>query len=201
MMGRNPGRRFALIVVIVLVPSVGRAAWDPWTVHAAATLGVPVAPAEFRDGAKAGLGITAGVRRVVGGPWSLGLEGEFVQFGRGDVAGADLTGGERRFGRIGVPLRVIAWEHDGLRRTRLDLEASAGYAHASRTGVSGTATTPERPNRADGFGWTAGAALSGRLYQATRWMSGLRAGGSTFPEESPLFLGIVIGIEAAPARR
>ena len=186
---------------LVAAPALVRAATDPWSVHAGVGAGFPSSPTAFRDGAKTGVGMAGGVLRALDARWSLGLEGEFVQFRRGDVEGADLSGGARRFGRVGVPLRLLAHEHDGNHRIRWHLEASAGYAHASREAISGTATPPEPATRADGIGWTGGVIVSGLVYENTRAFGAVRATGGVFPDESPVFIGLVLGIEAAPARR
>ncbi len=179
------------------------AAFEPsdWRVHVGVLGGFPSSPAAFRDDSKPGFGVAAGVRRVLTKRSSLGLEAEFVQFGRGDVEGSDLTGGMRRFGRVGVPLRILAWEHLGMRSVRLDLEVSAGYAHLSRESISGTTLPPEPATRADGVSWTAGAVVSGLAFDSTRLFGALRATGGVFPDESPAFVGLVIGIDAGPARR
>lgn len=174
---------------------------NDWRVHVGVLAGFPASPTAFRDDSKPGIGVAAGVRRALTGRWSLGLEGEFAQFGRGDIEGSDLNGGARRFGRIGVPLRVEAWQHLGERRTRFDVEVSAGYAHASRASISGTALPPDVATRGDGVAWTAGGALSGLIFETTRLFAALRATGGVFPDESPVFIGLVIGIDAAPARR
>ena len=170
-----------IALALVAAPSLARAVNDPWAVHVGAVAGFPTAPTAFRDGAKTGWGLAGGVQRALDARWSLGLEGEFVQFRRGDVEGADLNGGARRFGRVGVPLHMLAAEHDGSHHVRLHFEASAGYAHASREAISGTTTPPEPALRADGIGWTAGAIVSGLLYEYTRVFGALRATGGVFP--------------------
>lgn len=172
----------------------GRLASSPWLLHMGAVAGWPMQESEFRDGWRYGLGLAGGLRRRLGAVAAAGLEAEFLHFRRGDRAGEDVSGGARRYGRIAVPLHLRLYQHPGERRTRLEVQASAGYVHESVGGITGL-SQPSPAERSDGFAWTAGLVLSRRGFQQTRYTLGARYAGLSLPDRSPAHFAFVLGVE------
>lgn len=172
----------------------------PWSVHVAAIGARPSAPADFETRWNHGLGVVGGLRRRLGERFAVGLEGEFVHFGLGDVeADVDVIGGARRHGRVAVPVDLTLYRHPGPGRAELRLHGSAGWVHESIEAISGIAS-PSRPVRSDGVVVSGGLSLSRRLFAAARWSvagrvahADLEAGRATHVD---LLLGAEIPLQA-----
>jgi hypothetical protein len=172
----------------------------PWSVHVAAIGALPSAPADFETRWNHGFGVVGGLRRQLGERFAVGLEGEFVHFGLGEVeADVDVIGGARRHGRVAVPVDVTLYRHPGPGRAELRLHGSAGWVHESIEAISGIAS-PSRPVRSDGVVVSGGLSLSRRLFAAARWSvagrvahADLEAGRATHVD---LLLGAEIPLQA-----
>lgn len=174
----------ALLLFLTLIPPRQAMALGRWSCQAEFFAGEPVAAAEFSDGWNYGLGLGGGVSRALSRKIELGLAGDFVQFKLADIPNAAETGGQRRFSRLEVPLRYLAYEHDGFHRTQVVAQVGAGYVHESIDPISG-GIAPGRPFRSDGKAYEAGLWLSRLLYQHTRWFVGGKYTRMDLPNHKP----------------
>jgi hypothetical protein len=169
-----------------------------WGVEAYGALSGPVSPSFFTDGWGRGLGIGGGLSygiRIV----EFVLEGEFTQFSYDGVEGLGDLGGERRFSRLALALRLHAWENDSRRKERLSLMGSAGWGHQSIAGTFGEgAKNPDAEVFGDGS--EDGLALAGALefsrglFRETRWVVSLRYTQHRFTMETPAATSFLLGL-------
>ena len=185
----------ALFVLTLLHAAIAPAAAAS-ALEAVGLLAAPVQPQLFADGWGRGLGIGGSLRFGIGGRFECGLDAEFMQFTYTGLPGLGELGGERRFTRIGIPIRVHLYEWASRGRERLSLQASAGYGHQSIAGIFGEGLIAhELKKNEDGLAWTGGILFSRSLYRGTRWSAGFRYTGFDFDAESPGHFGFVLGIE------
>jgi hypothetical protein len=181
-----------LLLMLTLMQPRQASALGRWTCQAEFFAGEPVAAAEFSDGWKYGLGLGGGVSRALTSRFELGLAADFVEFKLANIPDAAESGGQRRFSRLELPLRYLAWQHDGFHRTQLVVQAGAGYVHESIDPISG-GLAPGRPFRSDGKSIEAGAWISRLLYQHTRWFIGGRYTRLDLPDHKPEYWTFQVG--------
>ena len=191
----RPALAGALLLALSLIHALHprqAAAQGRWSCQAEFFAGEPVAAAEFSDGWNYGLGLGGGVARAFGSRFEIGLAGDFVQFKLADIPDAAESGGQRRFSRLEVPLRVLAWEHNGFHRLQVVVQAGAGYVHESIDPISG-GIAPGRPFRSDGNTYEGSLWLSRLFYQRTRWFVGGRLTHLDLPDHKPEYWTFHIG--------
>ena len=198
---RASGARLAGLVLVTFVllaasqpaPAHPRAG-SRWLLEALGTACTPTQPERFTAGWGAGFGIGGSLRRELGGRLELGVDAEFVQFSYTGLRREGDLGGERRFGRVGVPVRVHLWERESAGRERLSLQASAGWGRQSTAAIFGAGRVSE-PKEENGLAVTGELRFARVLFRATRWSAGLRYAWFSLETESPGHFGLVLGVE------
>jgi len=197
--GRRTGAMAAVWFSSLLLGPLGPAmVAAEWGIEAYGSVSGPVSPDFFTEGWGSGLGIGGGLTYGMHFVEIL-LEGEFAQFTFDGIEGLGDLGGERRFSRLAMALRVNLWERQSEKRERLSLNASAGWGHQSIAGTFGEGgTSPDAEILGDGSedGWalTGGLEFSRSLFRSTRWVAGLRYSQHRFTLESPAYTSLVLGL-------
>ena len=182
----------ALALGALLLLSHPTHALGSWTLRAEGQVGAPVAPSDFVDAWKSGCGLGGSLCRSIGDRVQLGISADGLQFGY--KGGSEIIGGTRRFGRVTIPLRILAWEHPGSHRSQLVLESGAGYVHESTESISGI-SRPSKPERSDGFAYQVGCSLSRILYRGTRVFLGVRYTQNRLPDQSLAHIAVLFGAQ------
>jgi hypothetical protein len=166
-----------------------------WLLEAVGMAGAPVSPQLFTDGWGAGLGIGGSLRMRLTPKVQVGIDTEFIQFTYTGLPLLDGFGGERRYTRVGLPLRWLWWERESRKRERLSLQLSAGWGRQTIEGITGERFVRQKSSH-DGLALTAGLRFSRALYRTTRWSVGVRYTYMDLgAEESPGFVSLVLGMQ------
>jgi hypothetical protein len=190
----------ALLAGLLFASSSHAAAAGPaWSLEGNGLLAVPVSPESFRSGWDASWGLSGSVRRTVGTRVAVGIEGEYAQYGLGDIAGEGVGGGTRHWGSLRVPVLVTLW--DGARHGDFGLMGSAGYTHQSIEPITNAQDRPPTGS-ADGFSCSAGLRYSHPLRDVSRWSLGIEYVTAFLAHETPgavhLRFGIVTPLTGSP---
>ena len=183
---------FALAALPAAIAPVAHAS----ALEAIGILAAPVQPQLFVDGWGRGLGIGGSVRFGIGRHFEYGIDAEFMQFTYTGLPGLGNLGGERRFTRIGIPIRAHLYEWESRGRERVSVQASAGYGHQSIAGIFGEGLIAhDLKKNEDGLALAGAILFSRSLYRGTRWSAGFRYTWFDFDAESPGHFGFVLGVE------
>lgn len=185
----------ALLVLLMMWPSVSRAA-SRGILEANLLAAVPVS-GTLADGWSGGWGVGGALRVRLGQRLEAGAEVDFVQFKFAGLSGFATLGGERRFVRTAVPLRLTLWERPSPGRERLSAQVSLGWAWQRIDGTFGGADDRVQSPKLeeDGLAWTAGLRFSRILYRTTRWSAELRYTGVNLEVENAQYVSLVLGAQ------
>ena len=185
-----------ILVAVFLGAAPPASAASRGVIEANALLGFP-SGGTFAEGWSIGWGIGGALRLRVGTHVQIGVEADFMQFKFDGLDGLAPLGGERRFARAAVPLRMVFWERDAAGREQLSLQVSGGWAWQSIDGTFGDADTEilSAAETDDGPAVTAGLRFSRVLYRGTRWSAELRYTHVDLQHEDPRHVALVLGVE------
>ena len=198
MKSRQLHRLAAALLAPVVLATAGPAGAQPsspsvWGLDVGAVVGFPVAPAAFQDNWNTAWGLEGSLQRRLDSRVEWGLRGQFVQFALADLAGEDVLGGARRFGRITSPVTVRVWSNRS--NATVVIDADAGYVHQSIEQVS-HALDPPKTGPSDGFSAACGVAWRRQLYDATEIVLGLRHTWAFLPDETARYTTLMVGARA-----
>jgi hypothetical protein len=186
----------ATLLAAVLGVAPHASAASRGVIEANALLGFP-SGGTFAEGWSTGWGIGGALRWRIGTHVQIGVEADFMQFKFDGLEGLAPLGGERRFTRAAVPLRMALWEHKSAGRERLSLQVSGGWAWQSIEGTFGSADSEllSPAETDDGMAITGGLRFSRTLYGGTRWSAELRYTRIDLQLEDARHVALVLGIE------
>ncbi|UCE03735.1 MAG: outer membrane beta-barrel protein [Candidatus Latescibacterota bacterium] len=184
-----------LAFLLVLIGANAARAQSGWLLEAVGMAGAPLTPQQFTRGWGAGLGIGGSLRVRLTPKVQVGIDAEFIQFTYTGLPRLGGFGGERRYTRVGVPLRWLWWERESSKKERLSLQLSAGWGRETIEGITGDRFVRQKSSH-DGLALSAGLRFSRSLYRTTRWSLGARYTYMDLgAEESPGFVSLLVGMQ------